>query len=219
MNEISRKSGKMSAALRDESPIDATSIDGLEHLLQSGDATLGDEMAPADQRDDVSLVSADRSSDLSLAPPDQAGDMWTIEDAINKLRITRRTIFRKLKTGELTGYKVPGPFGPEWRLYPHDQSDSIVAPGDRQPVTRLLDADHPVIAAVPVELIDELRKQITELKSEKHLLEKDLQAANWRNGYLESQSEIKDQEIKLLTDSQHKSGWWSHFSSWFVKSQ
>lgn len=42
-----------------------------------------------------------------------------------------------------------------------------------------------------------------------------LDAATARVLYLQQQLEQKDQEMKLLTDSQHKNGWWSHFKKWF----
>jgi hypothetical protein len=59
---------------------------------------------------------------------------------------------------------------------------------------------------------------------------KELQGAYWRNGRLESQVEelqkiVQFQEeqlrehMKLLTDSQHKPGWWAKFSTWFFKIQ
>ena len=59
---------------------------------------------------------------------------------------------------------------------------------------------------------------------------KELQAAYWRNGRLENQVEELQQVVqfqqeqlrdhmKLLTDSQHKPGWWAKFSSWFFKGQ
>lgn len=34
--------------------------------------------------------------------------------------------------------------------------------------------------------------------------------------YLRSQVDEKDTQLKLLTDSQHKQGWWARFSSWFT---
>jgi predicted nucleic acid-binding Zn-ribbon protein len=50
----------------------------------------------------------------------------------------------------------------------------------------------------------------------------ELQAANYRVGYLENQVTERERDIqeldgtlKLLTDSQHKGGWWARFSSWF----
>lgn len=90
----------MNASRRDEQPIDALSIDGLEHVLESGDMSPGVEMVPGDL----------------------GCDMWTVEDAIRQLGITRRTVLRKLKNGELTGYKISGPYGPEWRLNPCDHT-------------------------------------------------------------------------------------------------
>lgn len=184
------------AHLRAETPIDALSVDGFESLLGSGDI-------PCD------LVTGD------MSPPDLAGDMWTIEDAIEHLSITRRTVLRKLKSGELKGYKVPGQYGPEWRVYPPDlggdKGDDRVT-GDMSPGDR-----HPVIVDQSILLVDELRKQIAELRVENQTLQRDLQGANWRNGYLESQAELKDQQIKLLTDSQHKVGWWSKFRFLFKR--
>jgi excisionase family DNA binding protein len=48
---------------------------------------------------------------------------------------------------------------------------------------------------------------------------KDLEAASYRIGYLESKLEERDLAIKLLTDSQHKPSWLSKFASWFFKAQ
>jgi len=44
---------------------------------------------------------------------------------------------------------------------------------------------------------------------------KDLEAATYRIGYLEAQLEAERQQVKLLTDSQHKAAWWHKFRSWF----
>lgn len=43
-----------------------------------------------------------------------------------------------------------------------------------------------------------------------------LEAASMRIGYLEARTENYESQIKLLTDSQHKRGWWVSFSSWFL---
>jgi hypothetical protein len=53
------------------------------------------------------------------------------------------------------------------------------------------------------------------------LAEKDakIEALLMRNGYLQAQMETSQETIKLLTDSQHKPGWWAKFSSWFFKGQ
>lgn len=72
-------------------------------------------------------------------------------------------------------------------------------------------------------LILELREQISmlreELNRERIEGQRQLQAAVFRNGYLEAQLEGKDREIKLLTDTQQeqKPTWWNRFKQLFVK--
>jgi len=46
---------------------------------------------------------------------------------------------------------------------------------------------------------------------------KELQGASCRIGWLESQLQEREKEIKLLTDSQHKSQWWRRAWSWLRK--
>lgn len=45
-------------------------------------------------------------------------------------------------------------------------------------------------------------------------LQAKLEAASYRIGYLEAQLETERQQVKLLTDSQHKPGWWAQFKKW-----
>jgi len=49
----------------------------------------------------------------------------------------------------------------------------------------------------------------------RHLMDK-LEAATYRNGFLEAQLEARDRELKLLTDSQHKDGMLRRFWDWFT---
>jgi len=42
-----------------------------------------------------------------------------------------------------------------------------------------------------------------------------LEAACHRNGFLEAQTQTYQDQIKLLTDSQHKPGWWQTVCNWF----
>jgi len=181
----------MNAAQQGESLIDAASTEGLEHLLQCDDMSSAVEMPSGD-------------------PP---GDMWTVDDAIANLGITKRTVLRKIKNGELTGYKVQGLYGPEWRLNP------VLKSRDMSPVT-FVSGDRPVTSPLSPEIIEEFKNQIAELKAQNTALQKELQGANWRNGYLEAQAEGKDQQIKLLTDSQYNQrGWLANFVRWFIGSR
>jgi hypothetical protein len=43
---------------------------------------------------------------------------------------------------------------------------------------------------------------------------KELEGATFRIGYLEAQLAERDQQIRLLTDSQHNPGWWARFKKW-----
>jgi hypothetical protein len=134
---------------------------------------------------------SDVATPVAVSESKQTGDMWTFEEAIRKLGITRRTAFRKLKKGELTGYKLEGPYGPEWRIYPVELTGDS---GECHVTT-------PVIPEVNTQyLIEQLQAK--------------LEGATYRIGYLESKLEERDSQIKLLTDSQHKTGWWDRFSSW-----
>lgn len=45
-------------------------------------------------------------------------------------------------------------------------------------------------------------------------LQTKLEAASFRIGYLQHQVESQESEIRLLTDSRHKSSWWLRFCSW-----
>lgn len=70
-------------------------------------------------------------------------------------------------------------------------------PGEGQQTARLLD------------MIESLQSQVNAAQNQ-------LQAASYRNGYLEAQLQERDSQIKLLTDSQSKHrGWWHKCMSWF----
>jgi|SRR5579884_3939546 len=173
---------------------DHLTVDGLEHVLEADD--IGGDLSPGDRQ----------------ATGDPASEMWTLEAAMRNLGVTKRTVLRKLKTGELTGYKVPGPYGQEWRIYPDDSTGDISS--DLSPLAP--SPGDPGTSSGVTSLVDELRRQIAELKSENQALHTDLQGANWRNGYLESQVQSQTEQLKLLTDSQsvHR-GWWHRFMSYF----
>lgn len=67
--------------------------------------------------------------------------------------------------------------------------------------------------------IQRLLEQVETERNYSKALNERLEAANHRNGYLEAQVDQQVEQIKLLTDSQHKSGWWARFFSWFTTGQ
>src|SRR5262249_31132770 len=56
-------------------------------------------------------------------------------------------------------------------------------------------------------VVEGYRQQISQLQEK-------LEAATFRVGYLQAQLEASQETVKLLTDSQHKPGWWRRFCSW-----
>lgn len=120
---------------------------------------------------------------------------WTPEQAAQALGKSVRTIRRMLQEGTLNGYKVPGKRRDEWRV-------KAVTVSTKESVN------------VPIQKIS-----VTENDRLWQLLkEKDakLEALTMRAGYLEAQLESHQAQIKLLTDSQHKVGWWQKTWSWFL---
>jgi len=133
-----------------------------------------------------------------------------------------------LQKKTLEGFKINGPFGPEWRV--SEKALTTLS----QPLTTLGQATPVQPHATPVHLVlHDIEERESELEQQDSansqaltttnidiadLLLK-LEGASYRIGYLESKLEEKNSQIKLLTDSQHKPGWWAKFSSWFFKGQ
>lgn len=124
-----------------------------------------------------------------------ADNDWTPEEAAQALGKSVRTIRRMLQDGTLKGYKVSGKRRDEWRV---------------KPVT--VSAKEPVIVPVQKVLVTE-NERLWQLLKEK---DAKLEALTMRTGYLEAQLENHRETIKLLTDNQHKSSWWTRFYSWFI---
>jgi len=67
------------------------------------------------------------------------------------------------------------------------------------------------------ERLDDKDAKIDELMEKVEGLMDKLNSASYRNGYLESQVQTTQDQIKLLTDSQRQEkSWWARFSSWFL---
>jgi excisionase family DNA binding protein len=120
---------------------------------------------------------------------------WTPEQAATALNKSVRTIRRMLQDGTLKGYKVPGRRRDEWRV-------KAVSVSRKETVN------------VPVQkaLVSE-NDRLWQLLREK---DAKLEALTIRTGYLQAQLEASQETIKLLTDSQHKDGWWRRLCKWLV---
>lgn len=196
----------------------------IEHLHPASTDGLADLFSSHDRQSKDSLDSQVISLDAVEASSDSQDKAVSVQEAAKHLGISPRTVLRRLNKGSLAGYKIEGTFGVEWRVSldsfdrqsqdSHDSQvislDTVEASSDSQDTTE-------------DSLILELREQISmlreELSRERIDAQRQLQAAVFRNGYLEAQLESKDSAIKLLTDSQQqlKATWWQRFKQIWQK--
>lgn len=163
---------------------------------------------------DSPVASGSPAQDIS-EPQDSHGQDWTVSEAAKHLSVSEKTILRRLQKGALTGYKQSGQFGLEWRVHrtPQDRtfaSVEVVQDRTAQDI-QFFDQGGQDSPGQNL-LIEQQREEIAQLR-------KQIEGAIYRNGYLEAKLEERENAIKLLTDSQHKPGWWTKFSTWFFKIQ
>ena len=168
----------------------------------------------------------------------------TLEEAAKRLNLSERTVQRRLKQGQLLGYKVAGPRGPERRIKVASCEDTTAADfatsddtTDVESVSSedMTRASHIVASPAYVQFVEFYREQVETLQEK-------LEAATYRNGYLEAQLSSAESQLKLLPDLSAKAtktetleqqiaklelelasarrSWWARFGSWFIgKSQ
>ena len=162
-----------------------------------------------------------------------------VETAATALGLTDRAVLKRLRRGTLKGFKVPSKFGEKWLVsveglpglpmagLPRKSQEATASEIEEVPVVAM---GLPYLELVPPSKlqgvpqsnnleIDQLIDIVTDLQSKLDKTNERLQGATYRNGYLESKLEEREKQILLLTDSQHKPGWWAKFSSWFFKGQ
>ena len=195
----------MSDTARDYQCTSAATTDGMEDLF------------------DVVPTSADRSlvdADI-VATVNDSGSWVAVVDAASSLRKSERTIQRYAKCGKLRS-KTDG-FG-RLLIWLPTTADSSITVTDH--VATTADSNSGLTTSVGrVATIADSKINLETSANNQHLWdllkEKDtkIEALLMRNGYLQAQAESAQETIKLLTDSQHKQGWWAKFSSWFFKGQ
>ena len=196
----------------------------IEHLDPASTDGLADFFTTHDRQSQGSLDSQVISLDTVEACSDSQVKAVSVQEAARHLGISPRTVLRRLNKGSLVGYKIEGTFGAEWRVN-LDSFDKRSQDSLNSQVISLdaVEASSDSQDTTEDSLILELRDQISllreELSRERIDAQRQLQAAVFRNGYLEAQLEGKDSEIKLLTDSQQqaKATWWQRFKQMFVK--
>lgn len=180
---------------QNEVKISSVSTEGMDGVFEAVDTPAPD-----------STTREDSTGLIDLRPTDSPTQDWTVSEAAKELGVSEKTVLRRLQRGVLRGYKVAGQFGPEWRI----NREATDKPA-QDTVTALPKPAQVRDTGGDSEGQDTV---VQELKEEIAALRYQLEGAIYRNGYLEAKLEERESTIKLLTDSQHKSGWWNRFSAW-----
>lgn len=117
-----------------------------------------------------------------------------IKEAARILGISTNSVRAKLKSGELSGCKVKGPTGEQWRVELTKVTSETTKLTNEPTKTRELAPSGEVSR-----LLDIIERQASKLE-----------AASGQIGYLQSQLENSRDQIKLLED-RRKSPWWRRF--------
>lgn len=173
----------------------------------------------------------------------------TLDEAASRLNLSARTVQRRLKHGQLAGYKIPGPRGPEWRVKieatDDTTQDTSSATQDKTAASLATTVIDPVSSQDRTDDRFALSHALTEFsefyKEQIDSLNDKLEAATYRNGYLEAQLSAAEDELKLLPDLSSKAiqveqlerelaevrsellaakqSWLSRFGKWFLGSR
>jgi len=185
--------------------VDLISTDGLEPLFET--------VEPGSEIENQTVEPS--SEPISGS----AQEIVSTDEAARRLGISPRAVIKRLQTGSLRGFRDTTKTRSEWRIYwnepssePDNRSKNIQTEPERTSTEERTTTKEPSGTGSDSYLV-ELNKKLLE----------QVQALTYRNGYLQSQlvereKDIAEQneQIKLLTDSQHKRGWWARFSSWFM---
>lgn len=195
----------MSDTARDYQTLDAATTNGMDDLFDVV-PTIADSVS--EEADVVATVS-------------DSGTWLTVIEAANSIKKSERTIQRYAKCGKLRSKNDEFGRLMIWLATSADTSitvtEGVAANGDSKlGLTTNSDA---VATAADINLSptgDTDNQRLWDLLKEK---DAKIEALLMRNGYLQAQAETAQETINLLTDSQHKGGWWAKFSSWFFKAR
>lgn len=196
-----------------EIKINSVSIEGLEEVFDVEPVPATDAAPVTSNAERVTEVPALVATNADGIPVEQAASI--LGTSVNALK-------KRLRKGTLQGKKFEIKHGEKWfvdlsEIEKHKASLEPVSSTDGAPVTG---ATEPVLGdPTPASSSAEQLELVALLQD----LERKLEGASFRNGYLEAENEglrallgAKDSQIKLLTDRQHKSSGWSRFWLWFT---
>lgn len=195
----------MSDTARDYQTLEPASTEGLDDLFSSG----------------TSLETVEILGETVNGKAETV-EYLTVSALVKRLEIPRSTVYRHIQAG-----KYETTIGPNGKLLvsvrqaenpvlSHETSLKTVTGTPETSFETVISCEtSPETAVIPTETVHETSLIPVDIDE---LLRK-LEGATYRIGYLEAQLESERQQVKLLTDSQHKPGWWAKFSSWFFKGQ
>jgi len=194
-----------------EQKVDPVSVEGLEEVFLASEVSDNSSESLEEETSEASEVSG------------IAREVITTEEAAQRLGISARAVINRLKAGTLVGEKVKGKYRKEWRVYweeaPNDSETDVDVELDTSEASEGFEKKGSEEVGTgrsnDSEVIDRSIASVL-LEQNRQLMEQ-LNALTYRNGYLEAQAESHKEQIKLLTDSQSKTGWWQRFSAWFFR--
>ena len=157
---------------------------------------------------------------------DQASpDGVPVDQAAKLLGISANAVVKRLNKGKLSGFKVAGQFGQKWMVNRSDlpaeaiqiefdsseamPQDSEEQPGSAQGTAgpeQALPGTASSIASDSLKIFAQvIKSQTAQIEAQNDLIR-----------HLTSELKDRDTQVKLLTDSQQKQGWWVRFLSWFL---
>jgi len=203
----------MSDTARDYQTTSAATTDGMDDLFEEGLA----ENHKAKPDGSASTV------DYNLGSAEGLASWFSIQDASRRLGISKNAVQKRLKRGKLIGKKTSGPFGDIWLI--DLSSENQVLEIDFENPEGLAEAEEakPSGSASEQQDFEGSAKGLagrTEIDFvwQMELLNR-VERLSLENGQLKALLQEREKEVRLLTDSQQKTGWWTKFSSWFLKGQ
>jgi hypothetical protein len=200
---------------------DPLAVEGLENLF--------------DQDSPLKIISSDSTvQDSTEQVPRSVQDVpsglvhpISVDEAAKLLNISSNAVCKRLRKGTLVGTKIAGKFKDEWLV-------------EGAGLIEILNVDFSSVQDSSDEISDKERTFQDQAETRDRsvqespdaaltllaLIEKQaakLEAAAGQIGYLQAkmeeqnkQLEQKTEQLKLLTDSQHKRGWFQKFTNWFL---
>lgn len=188
----------------------------------------------------IQSTAPSNSTNPIVEGKNSAGEWMTLQEAHDATGMSEPTLRRYIKRGSIK-YRRQG-------RTVNSKLEVFVTPEMRDPSTddrvstdgleEVLTGEPEFFDATPEnEVIDQddysdqstretlnwMRDKLDDKDSKIETLTKELMAAQYRNGYLESQIQTTTEQVKLLTDREREQAkpdpsWWSKFSTWFMGS-